>query len=392
MKIGEFSKKHQVSIDTVRHYINEGLLTPLRVNTQYNFSEIDDRVMESILLLKSMNFKLEEMKPYLLFQTLYTNNAFSYLGSFKKEFQKKLDDNKREIQRLTKMNELIEKQLMGYHKIDFQRGISLRSLSELICPDCEEELELSASEILHNEIMEGELVCPKCGRTYYIRHGILADELIEDLEDVNNLDISEMMNQYMEQNDETYILKIREIFQQMAEITDENVTGAKNILIDGEGCEFLNSPVLRTIPKDARLFVHISNNLTMKALQEDFFPKDTVFYMGDVKNAPFRVSMDFMFVQDYDLKMINNHEPSFYPHVRPSGKIICFKTLITEESNPFPDEQTFLEDMRNLGYQKESVYKTGKILMKKDSADMSIIDKIRDMEIEYGIYTFKTLG
>ena len=169
MKIGEFSKKHQVSIDTVRHYISEGLLTPLRVNTQYNFSEIDDRVMESILLLKSMNFKLEEMKPYLLFQTMYTNNAFSYMGSFKKEFEEKLEENRREIQRLTKMNELIEKKIDGYQKIEFQRGISLRSLLELTCPDCEEGLELNASEILHNEIMKGELVCPKCGKIYYIR-------------------------------------------------------------------------------------------------------------------------------------------------------------------------------------------------------------------------------
>ena len=64
MKIGEFAKKHQVTVDTVRHYINEGLLTPLRENTQYNFSEIDDGVMDTILLLKSMNFRLDEMKAY----------------------------------------------------------------------------------------------------------------------------------------------------------------------------------------------------------------------------------------------------------------------------------------------------------------------------------------
>ena len=84
MKIGEFAKKHSVTVDTVRHYINEGLLTPLRENTQFSFSEIDDRVMDSIILLKSMNFKLEEMKSYLLFQTMYTNNTFSYLGNFRK--------------------------------------------------------------------------------------------------------------------------------------------------------------------------------------------------------------------------------------------------------------------------------------------------------------------
>ena len=86
-------------------------MTPLRENTQYNFSEIDDRVMESILLLKSMNFKLEEMKAYLLFQTMYTNNSFSYLGSFRKEFEDKLkicsidiDSNLRVIEKTLKGN------------------------------------------------------------------------------------------------------------------------------------------------------------------------------------------------------------------------------------------------------------------------------------------------
>lgn len=276
MKIGEFSKKHQVTVDTVRHYINEGLLTPLRENTQYNFSEIDDRVMDSILLLKSMNFKLEEMKAYLLFQTMYTNNTFSYLGSFRKEFEDKLEENKKEIERLVKMNELIEKQIGTYQEVNFSRGVSLRMLPDLVCPDCDENLELEASEILHNEIMEGKLTCPKCGRIYYIRYGFLVDEPITELE--NRDGIAEMVNHYLEQNDEHYILKIREIFQKMSEITSENIVGAKNVLIDGESCEFLNSSILRSIPKDARLFVRTGENITMKLFLEDIFPKDTVFF------------------------------------------------------------------------------------------------------------------
>lgn len=39
MKIGEFAKKHDVTIDTVRHYINEGLLTPLRDKNRELYSE-----------------------------------------------------------------------------------------------------------------------------------------------------------------------------------------------------------------------------------------------------------------------------------------------------------------------------------------------------------------
>ena len=390
MKIGEFSKKHQVTVDTVRHYINEGLLTPLRENTQYNFSEIDDRVMDSILLLKSMNFKLEEMKAYLLFQTVYTNNTFSYLGSFRKEFEDKLEENKKEIERLMKMNELIEKQIGTYQEVHFSRGVSLRMLQDLVCPDCDENLELEASEILHNEIMEGKLTCPKCGRTYYIRYGFLADAPITELE--NRDAVAEMVNQYLEQNDEHYILKIREIFQKMSEITSENIVGAKNVLIDGESCEFLNSSILRTIPKDARLFVRTGENITMKLFLEDIFPKDTVFFSGDIQNAPFKVPMDYVFLQDYDVDLHFKKRYECYPYLKANVNVDCFKALIYGNQNPFPDENSFLEDMKKLGFQEKSVYKTGKILMKKDSFDMTIIDKKDDMEIEYAFYSFKTLG
>ena len=390
MKIGEFSKKHQVTVDTVRHYINEGLLTPLRENTQYNFSEIDDRVMDSILLLKSMNFKLEEMKAYLLFQTMYTNNTFSYLGSFRKEFEDKLEENKKEIERLMKMNELIEKQIGTYQEVHFSRGVSLRMLSDLVCPDCDENLELEASEILHNEIMEGKLTCPKCGRTYYIRYGFLADAPITELE--NRDAVAEMVNQYLEQNDEHYILKIREIFQKMSEITSENIVGAKNVLIDGESCEFLNSSILRTIPKDARLFVRTGENITMKLFLEDIFPKDTVFFSGDIQNAPFKFPMEYVFLQHYDVDLHCKKRYECYPYLKANVNVDCFKALIYGNQNPFPDENSFLEDMKKLGFQEKSVYKTGKILMKKDSFDMTIIDKKDDMEIEYAIYSFKTLG
>lgn len=394
MKIGEFSKKHKVTVDTVRHYINEGLLTPLRENTQYNFSEIDDRVMESILLLKSMNFKLEEMKAYLLFQTMYTNNTFSYLGSFRKEFEDKLEDkleeNKKEIERLTQMNELIKKQIEDYQDTGFTRGISLRMLPDLICPECDENLELEASEILHNEIMEGKLICPKCGRVYYIRYGFMSDEPIDKFE--RQAGIAEMLNHYLEENDEQYVLKVRELFQQMAEITQDNMTEVKNILIDGASAGFLNSSLLRYLPKDTRLYVCVRNNVTMKVIQEEIFPKDTVFFVGNILNAPFKVPMDYAFLQDYDVEMYYKKRYEYYSNLAENANIICCKTLIYGKQNPFPDEKEFLDDMKKRGFQMKSSYKTGKILLKKESSDMTLIDKNEDMEMEYAIYSFKTLG
>ena len=97
-------------------------------------------------------------------------------------------------------------------------------------------------------------------------------------------------------------------------------------------------------------------------------------------------------MQDYDVDLHFKKRYECYPYLKANVNVDCFKALIYGNQNPFPDENSFLEDMKKLGFQEKSVYKTGKILMKKDSFDMTIIDKKDDMEIEYAFYSFKTLG
>lgn len=390
MKIGEFAKKHQVSIDTVRYYISEGLLTPLREHTQYRFSEIDDRVMESILLLKSMNFKLEEMKDYLFFQTIYTNHVFPYLGSFRKEFEDKLEENKKEICRLTKMNERIE-QVLEYQIEDaYTRGIPLRLLLDFCCPNCKENLELEDAKISHNELMEGRMRCPVCGKAYHIRYGMMAEADIPKLE--GKYETAQKIKDYIKQNEREYITQIRKLFQKMAEFTQEHMKKATCVLIDGQSVPYLNTSILGLLPKDVCLFVRSGGNVIMKAICEDLFPKNTVFFLGDMENVPFQVPMDYVFIQDYDTQMYQKNSYSFYPYLKPDAKIICYKAFIMEKESPFLNETAFLKEMQLHGFYKENVWKSEKLLVKKESSDMGILDKKQDMEIEDAIYSFQTLG
>lgn len=62
MKIGDFSKKYNMNITTVRYYVERALLTPERKNNQYIFNKscMDD--MEKILKYKSFHFSLEEIE------------------------------------------------------------------------------------------------------------------------------------------------------------------------------------------------------------------------------------------------------------------------------------------------------------------------------------------
>lgn len=65
MKIGEFSKKAEISIDTLRYYDKIGLLTPKKINGKRIYTECDLKVSQAIIMLKRLNFSLEEIKSIL---------------------------------------------------------------------------------------------------------------------------------------------------------------------------------------------------------------------------------------------------------------------------------------------------------------------------------------
>ncbi|MDD3253089.1 MAG: MerR family transcriptional regulator [Lachnospiraceae bacterium] len=56
MKIGEFSRLHHVSIDTVRFYVNEGLLVPIKDGYHYQFDQQCSTDFLNIMLLKEVGF------------------------------------------------------------------------------------------------------------------------------------------------------------------------------------------------------------------------------------------------------------------------------------------------------------------------------------------------
>ena len=392
MKIGEFARKHKVTVDTVRHYISEGLLTPLRDNTQYNFSEIDSRVMDTILLLKSMNFKLDEMKGYLLFQTMFTSDFSAAIKPFKSSFEEKLLSNCKEIERLQQMNQLIESRLATYNsEFSFKRGIALSLITGFKCPECMEALELEQPELLHNEIMTGELVCPKCGKRYYIKYGIISDEPISDV-DFRTDGISEMIEDYIKQNDDIYVHNVREHYQKSAEIAREHCAGAENVMISGDSAGFLNSAILRSIPEKARLFIHFSENATIKYFLEDLFPKETVVYTGNIEKTPFHQEMDYVYWQDYDVDVCLGRNIKLYPDISKRAYLDCLKILTYQNEIDFPDEKRFIEDLKKLGWDCVSEYKTERIVRKQGSSDLSALGFKSEFETQYGMYSFKTLG
>lgn len=58
MRIGEFAKKNDITIDSVRHYIDLGLIIPIKKAGQYDFDLRCEKDIKEIKKFKEMRFSL----------------------------------------------------------------------------------------------------------------------------------------------------------------------------------------------------------------------------------------------------------------------------------------------------------------------------------------------
>ncbi|WP_052343547.1 MerR family transcriptional regulator [Bacillus massiliigorillae] len=78
MKIGSFAKLFNVSIDTIRYYIEIGLIVPEKKGTQFHMNESCINDMELIVELKALQFSLKEIQKFLSYKRLTINIDVSY--------------------------------------------------------------------------------------------------------------------------------------------------------------------------------------------------------------------------------------------------------------------------------------------------------------------------
>lgn len=62
MQTGELIKRCHTTRDTVRFYIEEGLLAPCKVNGRYKWTELDADTLEVILEFRKLGLSVEQIK------------------------------------------------------------------------------------------------------------------------------------------------------------------------------------------------------------------------------------------------------------------------------------------------------------------------------------------
>jgi len=109
MKIGEFARKYNVSKNTVRYYVEHGLLIP-ESGLQYQFGKQEEEDMEMILRMKAQFFSLKEIAAMLsirhtsnMIEPYTIQDCISILEQKRVELDQQINERKRQSGRLRKI-------------------------------------------------------------------------------------------------------------------------------------------------------------------------------------------------------------------------------------------------------------------------------------------------
>lgn len=198
MKIGEFSKKFDISVSTVRHYINMGLLVPGKDGFQYCFEDADCSEMEIIIAMKNAGFKLSEMSKYLSLFRFYNKDdylLYEKLLDYLRGKKASLYDERHQINSYIRIVDKKIKEIENSSIYTAGRtsgastessygqltGFPLEAVNLLYCPQCKSRLSLSGVDIIGDSITAGRLTC-SCGYQAELRNGMVFTDILKDLD------------------------------------------------------------------------------------------------------------------------------------------------------------------------------------------------------------------
>lgn len=178
MKIGQFSKKHGVTIDTVRHYMDLGLIIPKKVGGHFRFDSSCEEDLNQVLRLKRLGFALEEIQKIFSYKRLTGLKTVKDREVYKGFLCNKKKEMTEELQRInniiSELDQLIKQREPEVLNKDVKLGLPLGFLDFLGCPSCGNPVNLSSGQIQDGMVMEGCFSC-SCGQKMPVQDGILVN-------------------------------------------------------------------------------------------------------------------------------------------------------------------------------------------------------------------------
>jgi DNA-binding transcriptional MerR regulator/ubiquinone/menaquinone biosynthesis C-methylase UbiE len=401
MRIGEFAAEVGTSIDTVRHYMDLGLIVPERQGTYFYFDERCKKDYDKVIEMKDMGFSLVEIRNMLLivrFSKMATGMELQHYQSFfenkRDELIKKRDETNEMISQLeTKVQNLKSAKVKKSHTI----GFGLDFLSILSCPVCASDLMLSQANIENNTIQTGTLTC-KCGHQVQIEQGILVDK--ESMKQILESDESYFIK-YIKQNSAVYLDNIYKSMEWGYRHIDIEEIKGKTIVELGVGNGLFLSHIIKALPEDSRYIAvdYDFNRLKYikKMLERVDYKAKVNFICADFRRIPLKAKT-FDFIIDFHGSSSYHFNNTSFLHERLKhyyaddcgimSVFLCFdkfkkNSKVAEESQYLFKREEIKKSLKKLGFEMKMDNCIG---YQDESKDKDDLFEITNRIINYGFY------
>lgn len=304
IRIGKFAKKNNMSVDTIRYYVQLNLIHPLRKGKYFYFGTEQQEQLDFIKHYKDMKFSLDDIKILMYtvqFHILETPIRSNYIESLLHDKRIQLLQEREQLDAtIQKLNDEIETVKQQPVKNRDGKGIAFQHLELLCCPVCQESLTIEEGTLKNHSVYHGKLTC-NCGVTMDIEEGIIItsemnhpisheeqDDSIRNLFATISHNFIEQMLYYVEETTR-YILQ-----QDLA---------SKTVLFMKTGAGTLALNVLRKLPKIGMLILFDEDLNQLKVTKntiDTHYPDYNILYVGGsldllpIKRKSIHLAVDFM--------------------------------------------------------------------------------------------------
>ncbi|MCU6712128.1 MerR family transcriptional regulator [Paenibacillus sp. J5C_2022] len=271
MKIGKFAKTYQLTIDSVRHYMEMGLLLPEKDGSQYHFDEYCCDDIGDILDLKESGFRLDEIRDILYLKRLSTPITYEKNKYYKKMYATKHKEITQEIKALQQIESKLSRKMDEISAASFpyreHLGMDVNALSLLACPECRSRFILKDSEIRDNLIISGALHC-NCGRSFAIEDGIIRSDKSTHMENPFGNDIEKFFLNYLKHSSSAFIHALTSDFRWLSRRFKQDVHHNSVILELGIGYGVFLRNVYECL-SDSNIYIAVDHNISiLRSLRE----------------------------------------------------------------------------------------------------------------------------
>ena len=300
MKIGKFSELNKISKDTIRYYMEFGLIFPNKKGAHFDFDERCQESLDEIIELKNLGFSLSEIKDILAYLKIGKLTIVEKNELYKNIFINKQQNIIEKINHLTSIKDNLENYISNkisaeYAVVKKKYGVPISFLENLRCPNCKSNLILNNGAISDNQVTEGSLTC-HCGKEIEILDGILK---VPSKKEIENYDPyiapDDLIKNYVENTDSKYVENISKGLEWLyANIPFDKFSG-KVIAEFGSGLGIFLRYFMDEIPDDS-IYIAIDHDIErhifLKSIVEEYgINKNIIFICSDFLELPIKENL-----------------------------------------------------------------------------------------------------